>query len=136
MTPSSLLRLRSTRLAQDAQVMPAIGSSTCSVIVVVLMPVSSGVRGRWSALGCVLGECRGVDAAAGAELDEQAVRAGLVQLGVEGDRSVLDALGDRMDVRVGAVGGAQRDEVSVGAEIGLKVLDRLAGAGDAERQLR
>jgi hypothetical protein len=35
-TPSSLLSLRSMRLAHEAQVMPVIGSSTRSIVVVLI----------------------------------------------------------------------------------------------------
>ena len=41
-----------------------------------------------------------------------------------------------MHVQIGQVGGAQRDEVSVGAEVGLQVGDRHAVLGDGQHQRR
>jgi hypothetical protein len=45
-------------------------------------------------------------------------------------------LADGANVRVGELGGVQRHQVSVGAQVRLEVVDRLAVAADAEGQLR
>ena len=62
-----------------------------------------------------------MDAAAGLELHEQAVGAGLVELDVEGDGAGRAVLAVGVHVRVGEVRRVQRDEVPVGAEVGLQV---------------
>ena len=72
----------------------------------------------------------------GLELEEQAVGAVLGELGVERDGAVRGVRADGVDVRVGQLWGVQRDQVSVGPEVGLEVTCRLAVAGDAEGQLR
>ena len=67
-----------------------------------------------------MGECDGVDLVVCAELQEQAVGAALGQLGVERDRPARLVLADGVNVRVGELGGVQRDEVSVGAQVRLR----------------
>ena len=83
-----------------------------------------------------MGEGDGVHAPVGLELEEQAVGAVLVQLGVERDRAARRVRADGMNVGVGELWGVQRDQVAVGPEVGLEVVDGLAVAGDAEGQLR
>jgi hypothetical protein len=51
-----------------------------------------------------------------------------VQLGVEGDGAGGAVLAVGVHVRVREVGGVQRDEVAIGAEVRLQVADRAAGA--------
>ena len=83
-----------------------------------------------------MGEGDGVHAAVGLELEEQPVAAVFVQLGVEGDGAARGVRAQGVTVRVGELWGVKRDQVPVGAEIGLEVVDRLVVAGDAEGQLR
>ena len=59
-----------------------------------------------------------------AELEEEPVAAGREVVGREGERVGAQ----RVDVLVREVAGAQHDEVAAGAEVGLQVVDRGAGA--------
>jgi predicted transcriptional regulator len=56
------------------------------------------------------------------------------EAGAGGDHAVA-RLSGRVDVQVGQVGVAQRDEVPLRGEVGLQVDDRLAVFADRERQL-
>lgn len=82
-----------------------------------------------------MGEGHGVNLAVGLELQEQAVGPALMKLGVEGDRAVRAVLAVGVNVRVGELGGVQRDQVPVGTQVRLKVADGPALAGDAEGEL-
>ena len=69
------------------------------------------------------------------EVEEQTVRAGHGDLGVERHGRAgrgLTGFAVGVDVQVGEVAGAQRDQVAVRAEVGLQVGDRLAVLGDGQ----
>src|SRR4051812_19447887 len=97
------------------------------------MVCMSGVPFGWSADG--LGEGGGVDAAASAELQEEAVLPAGMELGVERDRAAGAVGAGGVHVRVGEVRRVQGDEVAVGAQVRLQVADRAATERDAEREL-
>ena len=74
------------------------------------------------------------------EVEEQPVGAATGHLGIEGylrTRGGLAVAGGAVGVyvQVGQVSGAQRDQVAVGAEVGLQVGDRLAVLADLEGEL-
>src|SRR5687768_15843147 len=74
-----------------------------------------------------------VDLALVLELQEQPVAGLARELGREGDRRPAGLAG-RVDMEVGEVAFAQRDQMAAGAEVGLH-LDWLARAADREAQL-
>ena len=100
----------------------------------------SGGR-SWLVLRCPRArERRGAHDAVVLEVQEQPVAAGAGHLGAEHD--VGPGLGLAVagravgvHVQVGEVAVAQRDQVPVGAEVGLQVGDRLAVPADRQRQL-
>jgi hypothetical protein len=78
-----------------------------------------------------------VDRAFVLEVQVQAVRAGRGHLGVEGDGrpgpgAAIAGCAVRVDVQVGQVALAQRHEMAVRGEVGLKVGDRSAVTGDGQ----
>ena len=119
-------------MAQEAQVIPVISSSTL-------------VRERWTCR-VVVGrlplslerELGGADDAVVLEVEVEAVAAGAGNLRAELDVGArlglaVAGLAAGVDVQVGEVALAQRDEVSVGAEVGLQVGDRPAVLGHTDR---
>ena len=110
----------SIRVAQDAQVIPSIGSS------------SRSGSGRAHVATKVNGTV--CDIATVPELEEEGVAAGLGQLGFEGDCAGLRSLA-RVHVQVGEIIRADRDEVAVCAQVRLKPGDGTAATADFERQV-
>ena len=78
-------------------------------------------------------ERRGVDRAPVPEVEEEPVAAGSGELGAEGDLRPGSGVVLRVDVQVAEVAVAQRDQVSVGTEVGLQVGDRLPVAASPSR---
>src|SRR6266542_5405449 len=135
----------SIRAAQEAQVIPPIVSSTwlpaegsnagfavvdamTPPLVVLVVPGTRGLGGG-AALRGDGGELRGVHPAGVLEVQVQPVGAGAGYLGVEGDvrsrgGAPVAGCAVRVHVQVRQVAVAQRDQMPVGAEVGLQVGDR------------
>src|SRR5689334_9270273 len=146
------------RAAQEAQVIPPMVSSTCSVSgavvsVVGLMasPVTVCAAGPWSVgvLATVVryrlpvrdgnGELGRTDLSLVPEVQVEPVVAGAGSLRVEGDgrtgaSDAVAGLAFRMNVQVGQVTLPQRHQVPVGTEIRLKIGDGAAVTRHRQRQ--
>ena len=128
-----MFSLRSIRFAQAAQVIPVISSSV----------LESGVT--CVVIGC--GRCRvelelgGAHHSVVLEVEVEVVGPVAGDLGAELDLRTrlgrpVAGLAVGVDVQVGEVATAERDQVSVGAEVGLEVGDRPAVAGHPQLQHR
>src|SRR6185295_5402562 len=87
---------------------------------------------RWGAddEALIEGECGGVHGVAMLEVEEQSVSALGVQFGVEVHAAVDVVV--RMDVGIGQVARAHRDEMSECAQVWLEVGDHLAVLADGQ----
>src|SRR5687768_2003142 len=113
------------RLAQEAQVMPVMASSTSWVGASVAMVLSLLVRRIGGGAVRLHREGGGAHGAAVLEVEEEPVRARRGEGGRELDaRAGLALLG--VDVEVAQVAGPDRHEVAEGPEVGLEVGDGLA----------